>query len=118
MSPYEEKLARDFVNLTETQIFDLYWGKIEERPSVSGVVEALEKQGLLEALIRTDWKNDGFDRDGLYLTKSAEKYQVFIGERGGRHGVIEFSDLRSACAAWVDSAFNQLLYTAPDSKIR
>lgn len=115
---YEDQLARDFATLTPVEIFDRHWFKIKSGTTVRGVVESLERGKLLTNLIRRDWRNDGRDKDGLYLIQEGTRFQVFMGERGAKHSLEEFSDLLEACTAWVDWALCQLNYQAPDSKIR
>lgn len=118
MTDYEEQIATDFATLSHTELFDKYWCKIKNKPTVCGVADALERKDLLSGLIRSDWVNDGLDEDGLYLIKVGDHFQVFIGERGFKHGIKEFRNLKSACISWIDMAFNQLDHLAPDSKIR
>lgn len=117
MKSYEAQLANDFARLSDVEIFKRYWGKIEDGTTIRGLVDALESLNLLTALVRTDWRNDGRDQDGLYLIRDGQLFQVFQGERGIKNWLKEFHDLKSACTAFVDSALNQLDYLAPDSKI-
>lgn len=117
MNSYELTLAIALAMQPSSELANRYRGKIQEGTTIKGILDALQTQNLLMALIRTDWRNDGRDRDGLYLIREGQRFQVFRGERGIKHLVKEFQDLRTACFVWVDSALNQLHYLAPDSKI-
>ena len=117
MTNYEEQLAIDFATLSNSEIFDKYWCKIQAGTTIYGIVQALRTKELLSAMIRTDWRNDGKDPDGLYLIKDNHRYQVFMGERGIKLQLEEFPDLLTASLIYVDWALCQLSYVAPDSKI-
>lgn len=117
MTNYTEQLAVDFANRTLSDLRKHYDGQIKDGTTIQEVVVCMQKLGLLNNLIRSDWRNNGLDRDGLYLINDGQRFQVFVGERGIKNWLEEFQDLPSACSAWLDAAFNELDYLAPDSKI-
>ncbi|MBP6219365.1 MAG: hypothetical protein KA436_12335 [Oligoflexales bacterium] len=110
--------AKEIALLTSAEIADKYKGKVPKDTKIADVVDSIERQGLLDRLIRTDWKNDGSDKNGLYLIRSSLKFEVFTGERGLKNWKEEFSDIRLAAAAWIDGLLNELLHSAPDTRIK
>lgn len=118
MTPYEAQVAVDLVNLDESEIERKYNGRIQDGTTINGVVRALEQRGLLQALIRTDWRNEGKDKDGIYLIMEGDVFQVFRSERGIKFDLRQFADLRLACATWISWVFYQLDYDPADSMIK
>lgn len=117
MTPYEIQLAIDFAQLDAYQLEERYYGKIQGSTTISGEVSALEKHGILNTLIRTDWRNDGRDKDGVYLIHAGDRFQVFRSERGIKLDLKEYSDLRLACTNWVSWMLYALGYDPSDSSL-
>ena len=110
--------AKDIALSSFAEVTAKYKGKIPTNTKITDVVDSLDDQGLMDNLIRSDWKNDGTDKNGLYLIRSELNFQVFTGERGLKNWKEEFSDIKSASASFVDCLLNELLHSAPDTKIR
>lgn len=117
MTQFEEKLARDLSCLPISKIFSTYYCKVEKDTTVKGVIDVLKKEHLLQGTVRNEWKNDGNDKDGLYLIQDQGKYQVFMGSRGIKHWLEEHGTLEPAVTSWVDKLLNLLGHSAPDSRI-
>ena len=115
---YINDLARDIAIKDFSDVVARHKSKVPSGTKIADVVASMEKQSLLESLIRDDWKNDGTDKNGLYLLKTASGYEVFTGERGIKNWLETFADLKSACSSLVDLVLNELLHEAPNSKIR
>lgn len=111
----------DFVNdlaqLNFQELANKYKGKIPRGTKIEDVVKSLEKHGFLGRLVRNDWKNDGKDKDGIYLIRAGDSFEVFTGERGIKNWKQEFTDIRSACTSFIDALLNELHHVAEDSKI-
>ena len=60
---------------------------------LDALVDEIERRNMLALFIDPPW--DGTDSPP-YLEKTATGYQVFVGERGLRHWVETFSDLKDA----------------------
>lgn len=118
MTTYINELASDVVTLDSRQLSAKYKGNIKSGITITETVDALEKCGLIDRLVRNDWKNDGGDKDGLYLIRAGDHFEVFAGERGIKNWKQEFPDIKSACFAWVDFLFNEFYYLAPDTNIK
>lgn len=118
MTDFEEQFANDIATLNEPELMSKYRGRIQPTTTIRGVVDALSRQGQLEKLIRTDWQNNGRDRDGLYLIVEGQRFQVFMGERGIKNWLEEYDDIKSACWSWVELTLNELSHTASDSRIK
>lgn len=112
-----DMLAEDLVMMKIGDLRSLYYNKITKGTTIRQVVDALKMKNLLQRLVRSDWRNDGGDKDGLYLIREGNVYQVFMGERGVKNWLEEFADLESAAISWADLILSELGYLAPDSKI-
>lgn len=110
--------ARKIAQCSFSEIASKYRGAIPKGTKVGDIVHSLEQQELLYQLVRTDWKNDGTDKNGLYLIKADNKFEVFTGERGIKNWKKEFPDIKTACTSFIDSLLNELRYSAPDTKIK
>lgn len=111
----------DFINDKSTlnlERFRLkYKNNIPSSISISESISVLKKSDSLNLMIDDHWYGDKRDKDGDYLIKKGNQYEVFESERFGRHCLVIFDNLEEAIFAKLDSLFNGMYHSAPDSII-
>lgn len=113
-----DNFAKDIALCSFDELAKKYMGRVLSGTKISDIVSSLEKQRLLDSLVRNDWRDDGKDKNGIYLIQSGDRFEVFTGERGIKNWKEDFGDIKSACTAFIDALLNELHYIAEDSKIR
>jgi hypothetical protein len=113
-----KEFLADERKLTPGGFRDKYESNIPHGLTIKSCVDQILRDGLVYLIVDQGQKDGDYKKEDFYLIPCEGGYEVFMTERGFRHGLTVYKTLEEAIAAKLQYYFNEVGYTARDAIYR